>query len=111
MGGGDAPTLIQPGPLDFEDRYPIPVSTFQDQQQEEFWAVGVRNFGHSLLYRKALTQGVRVNYNVTRDAANVYHRTTAGAQRIRGQLPGWNEMSKAEDKMLTLRFSMNLNRE
>jgi hypothetical protein len=83
LGGGDTPILIWPAPNYFEDLYPMPVSIFQDIQQEDFWSVGVPSFGHSLFYLKALTQGTRVNYTVIRDAyGNIYNWNFASGKAI-----------------------------
>lgn len=54
--------LTNPGPIDREIKFPIPVTFYQDLQQEEFWAVGVRMFGFPLLHYRSVREGSRMNY-------------------------------------------------
>jgi hypothetical protein len=58
----EMPTLKNPGPLHYNELYPIPVSFYQDMQQEEFWAIAVKNYGPSVLHYRAVKQGSRVFY-------------------------------------------------
>jgi hypothetical protein len=56
-------TLTNPGPIDHTYKFPIPVTFYQDLQQEEFWTVGVRLFGFPLLQYRAPREGLRINYH------------------------------------------------
>lgn len=44
----------------FDEMFPIPISFYQDMQQEEFWSVAVRAYGHKILHYRSLKQGSRV---------------------------------------------------
>lgn len=54
--------LINPAPIDHTIKYPIPVTFYQDVQQDSFWDVGIRTFGFPLLYYRSVKEGVRVNF-------------------------------------------------
>jgi hypothetical protein len=106
--GPDTPILTDPSPYDYEDMYPMPVSIFQDIQQEEFWDVGVRNYGHRLIYLKALAQGVRVSYIVTRNAGNEYGWTFKDGRRIKGEHPRMGEFTHLNGTIQRLQLAMSL---
>jgi len=87
----------------------MPVSIFQDIQQEDFWSVGVRSFGHSLLYLKALKQGTRVWYTVTRDVnGKILDWSFASGHRIQGQHPAVFELGRLTGKMHQLQLVVSL---
>jgi len=106
--GPDTPILQAPNPYNYEDMYPMPVSIFQDIQQEEFWDVGVRNYGHRLIYMKALTQGVRISYIITRDAGYNYSWTFSGSHRIKGEHLGTDHFTQVTGKINRLQSAMSL---
>ena len=54
--------LTNPGPIDRVFKFPIPVTFYQDIQQEEFWAVGIRMFGFPLFQYRSIREGSRINY-------------------------------------------------
>lgn len=54
--------LVNPGPLNYDFRYPIPISLMEDVQQHNFWDVGVRNLGIQLIYYRVFKVGTRINY-------------------------------------------------
>lgn len=56
------PVLQDPGPSCMNEIYPIPLSFYQDMQQEDFWNVAVMNFGISLLQYRGGKEGVRYTY-------------------------------------------------
>lgn len=56
------PILRDPGPSHMNEIYPIPLSFYQDIQQEDFWNVAVMNFGTKLLQYRASKVGVRYTY-------------------------------------------------
>ncbi len=56
--------LINPGVQMFDEMFPIPVSFYQDVQQEEFWSVAVRAYGHGILHYRSLKQGSRVKHSL-----------------------------------------------
>lgn len=67
---------MSPGPNSFEDQYPIPVTMFEDVQQEEFWSVGVRSFGHGnqpiVLPDSQLSRVAAVKHNIILSALSFY---------------------------------------
>jgi hypothetical protein len=67
------PILTNPGPLEYNDYFPVPVSFYQDVQQEGFWAVLVRQFGNSVFQYRAVKEGSRLNYRVTDAAKGEYN--------------------------------------
>lgn len=60
--GTNALKLINPLPANFQIKYPIPASFYEDVQQEAFWATGVREFGHKIFFYRALNEGVRIDF-------------------------------------------------
>ena len=56
------PSLINPGPYLHQHKYPVPVSVYEDTEQEEFWSIGIRNFGYKLLHYRTLNEGTRIDY-------------------------------------------------
>ncbi|EKD17696.1 uncharacterized protein L3040_003578 [Drepanopeziza brunnea f. sp. 'multigermtubi'] len=64
MADAGAVELINPGVQLFDEFFPIPISFYQDVQQEEFWSVGVQKFGHGLLHYRTRKEGSRVLYTI-----------------------------------------------
>lgn len=62
---GSTQVLILPAPFDHQIFYPIPVTFYEDLQQEGFWDVGVRRFGFPLLYYRTLKKGIRMDFDPT----------------------------------------------
>lgn len=60
MADPETAELINPGVRLFDEFFPIPVSFYQDVQQEDFWAVGVQKYGHGLLHYRTRKEGARV---------------------------------------------------
>lgn len=79
--------LVNPEPFDYQIYYPIPVTFYQDIQQEEFWDVGVRAFGHKILHYRTFSEGCLVRYNVSRSGRSRYKCLIDNAIRVKGQRP------------------------
>ncbi|KAL3427214.1 hypothetical protein PVAG01_00723 [Phlyctema vagabunda] len=54
----NTPTLLQPRLTDTITKYPIPVTTFEDVFQDEFWEVAVKCFGIETIYDSSRRLGV-----------------------------------------------------
>jgi hypothetical protein len=65
--------LTAPGPIDFQEYFPIPISFYQDIQQEDFWSVLVRQFGNKVFHYRALKEGASVGYIITDAAEGEYY--------------------------------------
>jgi hypothetical protein len=59
----DSPRLINPGPILRQRRFPIPVSLYSDIQQEAFWSIGVRAFGHGLFFYRNMQEGAQRDWS------------------------------------------------
>ncbi|KAI9642678.1 hypothetical protein NHQ30_008409 [Ciborinia camelliae] len=57
-------TLTNPDPYDYQERYPIPASFYEDIQQQRFWDESVNRFGLKLLFYRALHHGTRTDFTV-----------------------------------------------
>lgn len=62
--------MVSPGLGTEQERFPIPVSLFSDIQQETFWTVGVRTFGHGLIHYRTIQEGVAVSYYLNSSESN-----------------------------------------
>ena len=71
------PPLTAPGPLTYSEYFPIPISFFQDIQQEDFWSIGVRQSGNSIFHYRTLNEGARKDYNVTDEAEGKFKKSKA----------------------------------
>ena len=71
--GGTAAVLKNPGLSDYQVFYLIPVSFYEDMQQNDFWDVGVRTFGHGLLHYRSLKEGTLVKYKKEEDGTRRTH--------------------------------------
>ena len=71
----DTPILKDPGPYTYNEHFPIPISFYQDIQQEDFWTV-VRQYGNQVFQFRALNEGARVQYTVT-DAVEGWYKEGA----------------------------------
>ncbi|KAE9369944.1 hypothetical protein N431DRAFT_345678 [Stipitochalara longipes BDJ] len=59
----ETPILKDPGPYTYNEYFPIPISFYEDIQQENFWSV-VRQYGNCVFHYRALKEGARVQYTV-----------------------------------------------
>jgi hypothetical protein len=81
-------TLVSPAPFDYQIRYPVPVTFYQDQQQEEFWDIVVRTFGYGFLHYRSLREGCRVDYQVDFDHQRQrFAWKQTNSDRVAGCLP------------------------
>lgn len=55
---------MNPGPFNYQERFPIPVSFYEDMQQKEFWDHMVLRFGHKLFHYRSINHGVRLNFDI-----------------------------------------------
>jgi hypothetical protein len=94
------PTLTAPGPLTYNEYFPIPISFFQDIQQEDYWSIGVRQFGNSIFHYRTLSEGARKEYNVTNEAEGKFKKSKAARFKQRTDLK--------HDKNLNLKFGFDL---
>lgn len=85
--------------------FPIP-SLYSDIQQEQFWAVGVRTFGHGLFHYRTSHIGASVTYRVVgfkspteKGDAPIQRIETSAPQRIRAPL-NHNDQIQAEAELL-----------
>ncbi|KAF7931109.1 uncharacterized protein EAE97_009318 [Botrytis byssoidea] len=62
--GSKSITLMNPGPFDYQEKFPIPASFYEDMQQREFWDYTVHRFGHKLFHYRSINHGVRLNFNI-----------------------------------------------
>ncbi|KAF7896504.1 hypothetical protein EAF00_006518 [Botryotinia globosa] len=62
--GSKSITLMNPGPFDYQEKFPIPASFYEDMQQREFWDYMVHRFGHKLFHYRSINHGVRLNFNI-----------------------------------------------
>ncbi|TGO63846.1 hypothetical protein BCON_0010g00110 [Botryotinia convoluta] len=62
--GSKSITLMNPGPFDYQERFPIPASFYEDMQQREFWDYMVHRFGHKLFHYRSINHGVRLNFDI-----------------------------------------------
>jgi hypothetical protein len=74
--------LTDPGPLEYLRRYPVPVSLYSDIQREDFWQLGVRNFGHMLLSYRHLQVGVQINIKLLPKNGGGFRWVYGDPQRI-----------------------------
>jgi hypothetical protein len=58
----DSPVLCDPGTSNIQDMYPVLIMFYQDVQQDHFWDLAVRKFGHKILHHRSVKQGSRVYY-------------------------------------------------
>ncbi|KAL2071981.1 hypothetical protein VTL71DRAFT_11324 [Oculimacula yallundae] len=63
--------LKNPGVRLVRELFPIPIAFYEDMQQEEFWSVAVRNFGHGLLHYRSKREGTRIDLSIERTTGNV----------------------------------------
>jgi len=83
----DSPKLFNPGPSNFQRKFPVPIPLFSDVQQEEFWTVGVENFGQGLFHFRSMQEGIQIDMDVTPKRGfpgNGYSWVHAPPRRIRG---------------------------
>ncbi|KAF7882389.1 uncharacterized protein EAF02_005752 [Botrytis sinoallii] len=62
--GSKSITLRNPGPFDYQEKFPIPASFYEDVQQKEFWDYMVHRFGHKLFHFRSINHGVRLNFDI-----------------------------------------------
>jgi hypothetical protein len=103
------PTLTAPGPLTYSEYFPIPMSFFQDIQQENFWSIGVRQFGNSIFHYRTLTEGARKDYNVTDEAEGKFKKSKAARFKERTNLKNDNRLNwKFRFDLKGLKAAINL---
>jgi len=56
----NSPVLCDPGTSNIQDMYPVLIIFYQDVQQDHFWDLAVRKFGHKILHRRPVKQGSRI---------------------------------------------------
>lgn len=96
--------LINPAPPDEKVQHPVPVTFYEDIQQEEFWNVGIRMFGFPLLHYRFIREGARVKYKsffnyVTR---RFQWSTDGQPVRLSGDLPFPGPWNTFQDKLAKL---------
>ncbi|ESZ90980.1 hypothetical protein SBOR_8643 [Sclerotinia borealis F-4128] len=57
-------TLTQPDPYDYQEKFPIPVTFYEEIQQKGFWDYMVYRFGHKLFHFRAVKHEIRLNFTV-----------------------------------------------
>ncbi|TGO70318.1 hypothetical protein BELL_0731g00040 [Botrytis elliptica] len=62
--GSKSITLRNPGPFDYQEKFPILASFYEDMQQKEFWDYMVHRFGHKLFHFRSINHGVRLNFDI-----------------------------------------------
>jgi hypothetical protein len=87
------PTLTAPGPLTYNEYFPIPISFFQDIQQEDFWLIGVRKFGNSIFHYRTLSEGARKDYIVTDEAEGKFKKSKAARLKERTDIKNDNRLN------------------
>ncbi|CZR68810.1 uncharacterized protein PAC_18710 [Phialocephala subalpina] len=60
----DSLVLNNPGPRMDDEFYPVPISAWEDMQQEQFWSIAVRKFGHGILHYRTPKAMARVVWTV-----------------------------------------------
>lgn len=96
--------LTSPGPVDRAVRYPVPVTFYQDIQQEEFWDVGVRTFGFPLLHYRSVGEGVQLKFNYHYNwISRKFQWSFAGTPvRVSGTQPFQDSPDTLQDKLSKL---------
>jgi hypothetical protein len=82
--------LKDPGPSTQDEFYPIPISAWEDMQQEDFWEIHIRKFGHSSLHYRDGVQGAQVTYAPPLNPAQEFSKKTrqvrvTGNSRVENQ--------------------------
>jgi hypothetical protein len=105
----DLPVLANPGPRMWNDVYPIPLSFYQDVQQEDFWSIAVRKLGHGLLQFRAVKEGAHIKYTLTDEKTKGYRRSRAERISVSHPFPAihW----KLREKVKTLKEAQSLSPE
>jgi hypothetical protein len=103
------PILQNPGPRMWNDIYPIPISFYEDIQQEDFWSIAVRKLGYGLLQFRAVTEGAHIEYTLTDEKAKGYRRSRAERISVSHPFPAihW----KFRKSVKTLKEAQNLSPE
>jgi len=105
----DLPILENPGPRMWNDVYPIPISFYQDVQQEDFWSIAIRKLGHGLLQFRAVKEGAHIKYTLTDKKTRGYRRSRAERISVSHPFPAvhW----KLRKSVKTLKEAQNLSPE
>ncbi|KAF4635704.1 hypothetical protein G7Y89_g2397 [Cudoniella acicularis] len=90
-------------PNTFTDTYPVLISVFQDVQQNEFWDIGIRAYGHGLIYGRALKQGNRYGMVPAQGDDNTKYIREGDPIRIFGQHPNLRELQFVNERLNSLR--------
>ncbi|CZS92786.1 uncharacterized protein RCO7_10200 [Rhynchosporium graminicola] len=67
----DGAVLINPSISMVDEAFPIPITFYEDMQQEPFWSVAVRNFGHGLLHYRSRKEGSRTTLSITSNTREI----------------------------------------
>lgn len=99
----DAEILTRPAPFDHQISYPIPVTFFEDVQQEEFWDIGVTKFGYPLPSYRSPEEGAQVDYKAASSPkpGKFKHEVTS-TTRVRGQNPFPRQLVKLRNEVSRL---------
>lgn len=98
--------LKNPGIDMYDEVFPIPITFYKDVQQEEFWSVAVRRFGHGLLHYRSRKEGSRYTLTINPKTGRVKHGRPTRFQALDHTYPALN--NQFVDAVETLRRSLSL---
>ncbi|KUJ10907.1 uncharacterized protein LY89DRAFT_252084 [Mollisia scopiformis] len=96
--------LTNPGPAMDDEYYPIPVQAWEDMQQEGFWDILVRKFGHGVLHYRQVREGAKITYTVKDKKRKLYDQNLGG--RIQGLFSVQNQQYKSNFQAIQSAASM-----
>ncbi|KAH7370195.1 hypothetical protein BKA65DRAFT_445034 [Rhexocercosporidium sp. MPI-PUGE-AT-0058] len=101
--------LKNPGIDIYDEVFPIPITFYEDIQQENFWSVAVRRFGHGLLHYRSRKEGSRYTLTINPKSAKVKPGKPLCFQALNHAYPALNSQFVAA--VQTLRIALDLTSE
>lgn len=98
--------LKDPGPMLYDEYYPIPISAWEDMQQEDFWDIHVRKFGHGVLHYRNVNQGAKVTYSPPTNPSETRYKRSR-ATRVTGPFSLENQLFRRNLTSLELTLAMS----
>lgn len=100
--------LQNPGVDMFGEAFPIPITFYEDIQQEAFWSVGVRCFGHGLLHYRSRNQATRYTMTISPTTGKVKHSKKTRFQLLGHTYPALNNQFMADVETLRVAVTLTL---
>ncbi|KAG4440734.1 hypothetical protein IFR05_003778 [Cadophora sp. M221] len=98
--------LKNPGVDMYDEVFPIPITFYEDVQQEEFWSVAVRSFGLGLLHYRSRKEGSRYMLTFNPKTRRVKNRRPRRFHDLDHTYPALNNQFAASVE--TLRMAVSL---